>query len=54
MVQPREQFRAQRFPDTYRLHDNKSQQTAQAGNVVPVNVAQWICHHIRTALDQAA
>lgn len=51
MVQPREQFLAQRFPSDYILRGNKSQQTAQAGNAVPVNVAQWIGEHVYAALE---
>ena len=41
-ILPREQLRAQRFPDSYIVHGNRGEQTMQAGNAVPVNVAQWI------------
>lgn len=50
MVQPREQFLAQAFPPDYVLRGTKSQQTAQAGNAVPVNVAQWIGQYVFIAL----
>lgn len=53
MVQPREQFLAQAFPPDYVLRGNKSQQTAQAGNAVPVNVAQWIGEQVYAALETA-
>ncbi|MGH8880230.1 MAG: DNA cytosine methyltransferase, partial [Stackebrandtia sp.] len=42
MVQPHEQLAAQAFPDGYIVHGNKGEQTAQAGNAVSVNVAQWL------------
>jgi DNA (cytosine-5)-methyltransferase 1 len=42
MLKPREQLRAQRFPDTYTVTGNKSEQTMQAGNAVSANVAQWL------------
>jgi DNA (cytosine-5)-methyltransferase 1 len=41
MLSPREQLRAQRFPDTYQVTGNKAEQTAQAGNAVSSNVSQW-------------
>jgi DNA (cytosine-5)-methyltransferase 1 len=42
MLRPREQLRAQRFPDSYRVLGNVSEQTMQAGNAVSANVAQWL------------
>ncbi|MFC0540667.1 DNA cytosine methyltransferase [Kutzneria chonburiensis] len=42
MLSPREHLRAQRFPDSYRVTGNQGEQTMQAGNAVPANVAQWI------------
>lgn len=54
MVQPRESLDAQRFPSTYEVCGNKGQQTAQAGNAVPVNVAAWIGRQVGIVLDGAA
>ncbi|GAA1384143.1 DNA cytosine methyltransferase [Catellatospora chokoriensis] len=51
MLKPREQLRAQRFPDTYRVHGNVSEQTMQAGNAVSANVAQWLGGQVAAALD---
>ncbi|WP_194918204.1 DNA cytosine methyltransferase [Catenulispora rubra] len=42
MLQPREQLLAQRFPRDYIVHGNRGEQTMQAGNAVPANVAQWL------------
>jgi DNA (cytosine-5)-methyltransferase 1 len=42
MLQPREQLRAQRFPDSYQVKGNQGEQTMQAGNAVSSNVAQWL------------
>ncbi|MGC5401712.1 DNA cytosine methyltransferase [Streptomyces sp. DT20] len=42
MLQPVEQLAAQRFPDSYIMRGNKTEQTMQAGNAVSCNVAQWI------------
>jgi DNA (cytosine-5)-methyltransferase 1 len=42
MLNPREHLRAQRFADEYVVLGNVGEQTAQAGNAVPANVAQWI------------
>lgn len=42
MLQPREHARAQRFPDSYAITGNRSEQTMQAGNAVSSNVAQWL------------
>jgi DNA (cytosine-5)-methyltransferase 1 len=41
-ILPREQLRAQRFPDHYIVLGNRGEQTMQAGNAVPVNLAHWI------------
>lgn len=42
MLLPREQLRAQRFPDSYVVTGNVGEQTMQAGNAVSANVAQWL------------
>lgn len=42
MLKPREQFNGQRFPRDYILRGNQGEQTAQAGNAVPCNVAHWV------------
>jgi DNA (cytosine-5)-methyltransferase 1 len=39
MLQPREQLRSQRFPDSYVVKGNKGEQTKQAGAAVSANVA---------------
>ncbi|MGP4114627.1 DNA cytosine methyltransferase [Streptomyces sp. 4N509B] len=50
MVQPREQLLAQRFPADYVVHGSKGEQTMQAGNAVPVNVAQWVGRRVEAVL----
>lgn len=50
MLRPREHCRAQRFWDDYIMTGNIGEQTAQAGNAVPVNVAHWIGDALMTAL----
>lgn len=42
MLKPREHLRAQRFPDSYTVTGNQGEQTMQAGNAVPSNVAHWL------------
>lgn len=42
MLTPREAANAQRFTPDYTIHGNQGEQQMQAGNAVPVNVAQWI------------
>ncbi|MCW2871279.1 DNA cytosine methyltransferase [Actinacidiphila oryziradicis] len=42
MLSPREHLRGQRFSDDYTVLGNGGEQTMQAGNAVPSNVAQWI------------
>ncbi|WP_127353873.1 DNA cytosine methyltransferase [Actinacidiphila soli] len=42
MLSPREHLRGQRFTDDYTVLGNGGEQTMQAGNAVPSNVAQWI------------
>ncbi|WP_260326381.1 DNA cytosine methyltransferase [Streptomyces sp. TLI_185] len=42
MLSPREHLRAQRFTDDYTVLGRGGEQTKQAGNAVPANVAQWI------------
>jgi hypothetical protein len=42
MLKPREHLRGQRFRDDYEVKGNLGEQTMQAGNAVPCNVAQWI------------
>lgn len=41
MLKPREHLNGQRFPGDYIVHGNQGEQTMQAGNAVPCNVAQW-------------
>lgn len=41
-LKPREHARGQRFEDSYVITGNAGEQTAQAGNAVPCNVAQWV------------
>ncbi|MEU7827320.1 DNA cytosine methyltransferase [Catellatospora sp. NPDC049133] len=51
MLKPREQLRAQRFPDAYTVRGNVSEQTMQAGNAVSANVAQFLGGRVAIALD---
>jgi DNA (cytosine-5)-methyltransferase 1 len=51
MLKPREQLRAQRFPDSYIVLGNIGEQTMQAGNAVSANVAQWLGGAVTAALD---
>jgi DNA (cytosine-5)-methyltransferase 1 len=39
---PREMFRLQGFPDTYKITENDSQARKQAGNAVPVNMVKAV------------
>ena len=39
---PREMFRLQGFPDTYKIVVNDSQARKQAGNAVPVNLVKAV------------
>lgn len=50
MLKPREHLRAQRFRDSYVVKGNLGEQTMQAGNAVPCNVAQWIGERIAAVL----
>ena len=50
MLTPREQLGAQAFPHDYRVHGNKGQQTAQAGNAVSVNAARFIGNRLAPVL----
>jgi DNA (cytosine-5)-methyltransferase 1 len=50
MLGPREHLRAQRFADTYTVLGNVGEQTAQAGNAVPANVAQHIATQLAKVL----
>ena len=50
MLRPREQLRAQRFPDGYRVTGNIAEQTMQAGNAVSANVAQWLAGRLAEVL----
>lgn len=54
MLKPREQLRAQRFPDSYVVRGNVSEQTMQAGNAVSANVAQWLGEQVTAALGAGA
>lgn len=51
MLKPREHGRAQRFPDSYIVHGNQSEQTMGFGNAVSSNVAQWLGGIIYRLLD---
>jgi DNA (cytosine-5)-methyltransferase 1 len=50
MLTPREHLGAQAFPADYRVHGNKGQQTAQAGNAVSVNAARFIGQRLAAVL----
>lgn len=50
MLKPREHARAQRFYDDYVITGNIGEQTMQAGNAVPCNVAQWVGRQLLAAL----
>jgi DNA (cytosine-5)-methyltransferase 1 len=50
MLTPREHLRGQRFRDDYEVKGNLGEQTMQAGNAVPCNVAQWIGSKLAEAL----
>lgn len=50
MLKPREHARGQRFPDTDVITGNIGEQTMQAGNAVPCNVAQWIGQQLAAVL----
>lgn len=50
MLRPREQLRAQRFPDSYVVTGNVGEQTMQAGNAVSSNVAQWLARQVAAVL----
>lgn len=54
MLGPREHLRAQRFPDSYEVKGNKSEQTKGAGNAVASNVAHYIGAFIGIALGTGA
>ncbi|MDO5650303.1 MAG: DNA (cytosine-5-)-methyltransferase, partial [Gallicola sp.] len=52
---PREMFRLQGFPDTYRIIDNDTQARKQAGNAVPINLVKAVIlkllPYVATTLD---
>ncbi|MGW3491538.1 DNA cytosine methyltransferase [Streptomyces sp. NRRL F-5630] len=50
MLSPREHLRAQRFTDEYVVLGHGGDQTKQAGNAVPANVAQWIASRLLEVL----
>ena len=54
---PREMFRLQGFPDTYKIVDNESQARKQAGNAVPVNLVKAVIlkllPYVATTMDMA-
>lgn len=54
MIQWYEQSRAQGFPSCYLITGNNGERTAQAGNAVPRNVAQWLGECIADALNKTA
>jgi len=55
---PREMFRLQGFPDTYKIIDNDNQAKRQAGNAVPVNLIKAVIlkllPYVSTTLDMDA
>jgi DNA (cytosine-5)-methyltransferase 1 len=52
---PREMFRLQGFPDTYKIIDNDTQARKQAGNAIPVNLVKAVIlkllPYVATILD---
>lgn len=54
MIQWYEQARAQRFPASYLITGNNGERTAQAGNAVSCNVAQWLGERCAAALNRTA
>jgi DNA (cytosine-5)-methyltransferase 1 len=50
MLSPREQARAQAFPDCYEMTGGPTEQTKQAGNAVSSNVARWLGQQIAEVL----
>lgn len=53
MLSPRECFRLQGFPDSFKMHKSKTQAYKQAGNSVSVPVIEAIAKQIKKALAQA-
>lgn len=55
---PREMFRLQGFPDSYKIVVNDSQARKQAGNAVPVNLAKAVIlkllPYVATSMDMAS
>lgn len=51
MLKPREQLRAQRFPDEYKVLGTVHEQTMQAGNAVSANVAHWLGRQVMAVLS---
>ena len=55
---PREMFRLQGFPDSYKIIENEMQARKQAGNAVPVNVIKAVIlkllPYVATTLDMAS
>jgi DNA (cytosine-5)-methyltransferase 1 len=55
---PREMFRLQGFPDTYKIIDNDYQARKQAGNAVPVNIVKAVIlkllPFVANSLDRSA
>ena len=55
---PREMFRLQGFPDTYKIINNDPQARKQAGNAVPVNIVKAtilkLLPYVATTLDMAS
>ena len=43
---PRECFRLQGFPESFKLSDSSVEAYKQAGNSVPINVVEKMCLHI--------
>ena len=55
---PREMFRLQGFPDTYKILDNDTQARKQAGNAVPVNLVKAVIlkllPYVATTMDMTS
>ena len=55
---PREMFRLQGFPDTYKIIDNDTQARKQAGNAVPVNIVKAVIlkllPYVATTMDMTS
>jgi DNA (cytosine-5)-methyltransferase 1 len=53
-VNAEEQAMIQRFPRSYLITGNRGERTAQAGNAVSCNVAQWLAERVAAAHNRTA